>query len=62
MIDKTTIIYEAIEQNKNIIKIFEKYGMKCATCSMRFEETVEIGAKSHNIDVETLLNEINKCC
>lgn len=60
MINKDTIIYEAISKNRNIIKIFEKYGMCCATCSIRFEETIEVGAKSHNVDVDKLLEEINQ--
>ncbi len=59
-ITKETLISEVL--NKNILTkiVFERYGMKCADCSMRKEETVEIGAKAHNVDVETLLYELNK--
>lgn len=60
MINKDTIISEVIRLNPNVVEIFEKYGMGCANCSIRFEETIEIGAKSHEVDVYELIGEINK--
>ncbi len=59
MINKNTIISEVVKQNPKIAEILEKHGMGCAKCSIRFEETIEVGAKCHNVDMYELIGEIN---
>lgn len=59
-ITKETLISEALNVNILAQIIFERHGMGCAQCSMRYEETLEVGAKLHNVDIEALLHDLNK--
>jgi len=42
------------------IRVFEKYGIKClGWMGLRFE-TIEQGARAHNVDLEKLLNDLRQ--
>ncbi|MEM3405852.1 MAG: DUF1858 domain-containing protein [Candidatus Pacearchaeota archaeon] len=51
---------ELIEKNPKAAKIFFEKGMNCAFCPLASKETLEQGAKSHNIDIKELIKELNK--
>ncbi|MEM4719580.1 MAG: DUF1858 domain-containing protein [Candidatus Pacearchaeota archaeon] len=53
-------LYEAININEKAAEIFMKYGMLCGCCSMSSLETIEEGAKLHNINLKKLLKELNE--
>jgi len=59
-ITKDTLISEALNKSMLNRLIFEKHGLKCVTCSMRDEETIEQGATLHNVDIQLLLNDLNR--
>lgn len=59
-ITKDTIIKDILKEHILLPIVFDKYGMGCAKCSMNTEETLEQGAKLHNVDVEVLLKDIQK--
>ncbi len=59
-ITKDTIIKDILKEHILLPVVFDKYGMGCAKCSMNAEETLEQGAKLHNVDVEMLLQDIQK--
>ncbi len=59
-INKDMIINDVLKQHILLPVVFDKYGMGCARCSINTEETLEQGAKLHNVDIEALLNDINK--
>lgn len=59
MINKSTPIIEALRLHQDARKIFAKYGMGCIGCMGSLTETIENGAKMHDIDVEALLAELN---
>ncbi|MBO6181526.1 hypothetical protein J6O86_07560 [bacterium] len=59
LIRKTTIIADALLEDERVADIILKYGMECATCPYRWEETMEVGAGCHNADIIEILAEIN---
>lgn len=59
MITKDTPIMEILRLNPRAREIFARHGMGCIGCLASSTETLENGAKMHNINVDTLLVELN---
>lgn len=59
-ITKDTLISEVLKINNNAAEILMRYGMGCLGCPSSQMETVEQAAAVHGIDVEKLLEELNK--
>jgi len=63
MITKNTILSEVLEQ-KGAEEILAKYNLPCLTCPMaKFEiESLRLGqvCETYSIDIEKLLDELNK--
>ena len=51
---------EVIEKHPKTIKVFLDAGMHCVGCPMAKEETIEQGAEVHGLDVEKLIEKLNK--
>ncbi|TCL69352.1 hybrid cluster-associated redox disulfide protein [Hydrogenispora ethanolica] len=60
MITKETRIIDVLRICPEASAIFEHFGMGCAGCMGMTMETIENGAKMHNIPVDELLVELNK--
>ncbi len=60
MITKDTSIMEVLQSKPNSREVFIKHGMHCIGCLGSEFETIEMGAKSHEIDLEVLLRELNE--
>ncbi len=59
LITKDTLIIDVLEINPNAKEVFDKYDMHCLTC-MFAAEPVEAAAAVHGIDLQELLDELNK--
>lgn len=59
-ITKDTIIHDILNTKLSTSLIFMRFGMGCSTCPHSREETLETGAKLHNVDVEQLIYELEK--
>ena len=59
-INKHTTIGEIIRKDLNKIFVLHKYGMDCLYCPAKNNETIETCARSHNVDLEILLNDLRK--
>ena len=59
MITKDTTIKNVLTANIANVLILESFGLHCTSCSHASEETIEIGAKIHNVDIEELLEALN---
>ncbi|WP_371370942.1 DUF1858 domain-containing protein [Sporomusa aerivorans] len=59
MFNKSTPIIEALRAHPEARKVFAKHGMGCIGCMGSLTETIENGARMHDIDVEALLTELN---
>ena len=58
-ITKEMTMYEILQKYPKTVDIFLKHGLTCIGCPMASMETLEIGAKAHGIDVDTLLKDLN---
>lgn len=60
MITKDTPIGDVLRQYPAAWEIFVRHGMGCIGCMGAAAETVAGGASRHAIDLETLLDELNR--
>ena len=60
MITKDTGIIEAVQNHPEIIEVFAEYGLGCIGCMAAHFETIGQGAGAHVIDVDALIEDINK--
>lgn len=60
MITKDTQIIDALQMHPDIAQVFTAYGMGCIGCMGIMMETIENGAKMHNIPLEKLLADLNQ--
>lgn len=60
MISKDMIIGDIIRQYPHTVSIFARYGLECYECQIADLETLEHGAGIHQIDIERLLQELNR--
>lgn len=59
MITKSTPIIDALRSHPQACEIFTRHGMGCIGCMGSMTETIENGARMHDIDIEALLAELN---
>lgn len=60
MIDKTMKIGELLEKSPEKAEILLNAGMHCLGCPASQAETLEEACAVHGIDVDELVNELNK--
>ena len=60
IIAKDTGIIDAVQQHPEILEVFAKYGLGCVGCMAAHYETIGQGAGAHGIDVDALIEDINK--
>lgn len=60
MIEKTTKIGELLEKAPEKAEVLLKSGMHCLGCPASQAETLEEACAIHGIDVEKLLEDLNK--
>ena len=60
MITRDTGIIEAVQNRPEIMEVFAEYGLGCIGCMAAHFETIGQGAGAHGIDVDALIEDINK--
>ena len=60
MITKDTGIIEAVQSHPEIMEVFAEFGLGCIGCMAAHFETIGQGAGAHGIDVDALIEDINK--
>jgi hybrid cluster-associated redox disulfide protein len=60
MITRDMTIEEVIRRHPETIPVFRKFGLDCMECQIAAFEAVEHGAGVHRVDVEKLMDELNK--
>ena len=53
-------INEVIGKHPETLEVFERFGFHCIGCVGAEFENIEDGAKAHGIDIEKLVEELNK--
>jgi hybrid cluster-associated redox disulfide protein len=59
-ITKSMSIMEIVQKYPQTVEVFRNFGMGCLGCSAARFENVEQGAAAHGIDIEALINDLNK--
>jgi hybrid cluster-associated redox disulfide protein len=59
-IKKDTTLGEIAQKYPKAAEILTKNGLPCVGCPMAMLETLEMGARSHGLDVDKLLKQMNK--
>lgn len=59
MFSKEMSILEALESHPQARAVFEAHGMSCPLCICAPSESIETGAIMHQVDPETLVEELN---
>jgi hybrid cluster-associated redox disulfide protein len=59
-ITKDMKLGEVIGKHPETIEVFMKKGLHCVGCHVASYESIEDGALSHGIDVNKLIDELNK--
>ncbi len=60
MFRKEMSILEALQVHPQARVVFKKHGMACLGCMGAMLESIEAGAEMHNIDIDTLMQELNE--
>ena len=60
MVNKDTIIADALEQNPEVAKFFMEIGMHCLGCPSARGETIEQACAVHGEDADALIERINQ--
>lgn len=60
MITREMTIGEIIRQYPETLKVFGKYGLDCFECQIADFEALEHGAGVHKVDVDELIQELNR--
>lgn len=60
MIKRDMTIAEIIANHPETIEVFRSFGLDCMECQIADYEQVEHGAGVHNVDIEKLLEALNK--
>ncbi|SHJ93410.1 DUF1858 domain-containing protein [Paramaledivibacter caminithermalis] len=59
-ITKDTVIAEVLMMNRGTAPIFIKHGLHCLGCAGANMESINDAAKVHEVDVDTLVNDLNE--
>lgn len=59
-ITKEMKISEIVEKYPQTLSLFLDYGLHCIGCPLAPDETLEEAAKIHGLDLEKLLQDLNK--
>lgn len=59
-ITKDLSINEVVAEYPQTVAVFRNYGMGCFGCAAARFEDIEQGALAHGIDIEALLDDLNK--
>lgn len=59
-ITKDMRIEEVVKRFPKTIPVFERFGLRCTSCSVAAFEYIEEGARSHGINIDALLDELNR--
>jgi hybrid cluster-associated redox disulfide protein len=59
-ITKDMTFGEVLKKYPQTVKTFFEYGMHCFGCHLSVAETIEQGALAHGVEVDKLMDDLNK--
>lgn len=61
-ITRDSVIADVLRKHPDCIDVFDRHNMPCRTCMGVSTDTIEEGALMHDVDLESILSELNECC
>lgn len=58
-ITKNMTFFEVMRMHPDAVSVFKKYNLGCVGCMGAQNESLELGASAHGIDVEALVKDLN---
>jgi len=52
-------LFDVVNEFPQTIEVFTAYGLGCTSCAMSRLETIEDGAKTHRVDLNLLIDDLN---
>lgn len=59
-ITKDMSIGEVVKKYPQVVPVFFEHGLGCLGCAAAHFENIEQGAKAHGVDVDALIEDLNK--
>ncbi|KPK99464.1 MAG: hypothetical protein AMJ91_07755 [candidate division Zixibacteria bacterium SM23_73_3] len=59
-ITKDMTFGEVLKRHPETVKTFFQYGMHCFGCHLAVDETIEQGAMAHGVEIDKLIDDLNK--
>ena len=59
-INKEMTFGEVLKKYPETVKTFFQYGMHCYGCHLAVDETIEQGSLAHGVEVDKLVEDLNK--
>ena len=59
-ITEDMMVYQVLDLDENLEHVLERHGMTCLGCPGAVQETLKEAAEAHGIDVQALLEDLNK--
>jgi hybrid cluster-associated redox disulfide protein len=54
------LVQEVVERHPQVIAIFQRHGLQCVGCYISTYHTIADSAREYALDVEPLLNDLNR--
>ena len=61
-ITKDTIIADVLREHPECIEVFDRHDMPCLACMGATTGTIAEGAMMHDVDADTIVEELRACC
>jgi hydroxylamine reductase len=58
-ITKDSVIADVVREHPEAIAVFLQYGLHCVGCSMAQYDTIASGARSHGVNPEYIVKDLN---
>jgi len=59
-ITENMMVFQVLDLNEDLEHVLERHGMTCLGCPGAVQETLKEAAEAHGIDVDKLLEDLNK--
>ena len=59
-ITENMMVFQVLDLNEELEHVLERHGMTCLGCPGAVQETLKEAAEAHGIDVDKLLEDLNK--
>ena len=59
-ITEDMMVFQVLDLNENLKTVLQDHGMSCVGCPGAMQETLKEAAEGHDIDIDALLEDLNR--